>query len=189
MRDKNLPSVQGIGLMGYGKYSSLKHRHARQKWDDMLKRCYGSREENPSYEGCTVHKDWHNFQNFAAWFEKNYPLNYKESLVLDKDLLIPGNKIYGPDTCCLIPYLINHQFKETKRGASNLPIGIGKEHKMYIAKLNRYGVKYTLGSSHYLKEAVEMRRLTKQEYIKELAERFKPILSKKVYIKLSNIKG
>ena len=187
VKNKNYPATLGIGFTGYGKYDSVKYKFARQKWDDMLNRCYGDRESNPSYEGCTVHKDWHNFQNFAAWFESNYPLDCREKLVLDKDILVPGNKIYSEKTCCLIPQLINYQFKETKRG--DLPIGIGKKHNMYFARLNRYGIKYTLASSHSLEEVVEIRRQAKQKYIKELAERFKPILSKEVYIKLSNFKS
>lgn len=26
---------------------------------------------------------------------------------LDKDIFIKGNKVYGPDTCCLVPIRVN----------------------------------------------------------------------------------
>ena len=70
--------------------------------------CYDENElkKEPSYIGCKVCEEWLNFQNFARWIYDN---KYEcDDLELDKDLLIKGNKIYSPNTCCLLPHEINY---------------------------------------------------------------------------------
>ena len=66
-------------------------------------RCYSekSRAENPTYVGCTVCREWHNFQNFAKWYDDNYPSDGHE-YHLDKDILIDGNKEYSPVACMFV---------------------------------------------------------------------------------------
>ena len=43
-----------------------------------------------------------------------------EGLELDKDLLVKGNKVYGPDTCCFIPQAINSLFGQGAKRKKNL---------------------------------------------------------------------
>lgn len=75
----------------------------------MLTRCYDENchRRNASYKNCRVNKRWHNFQNFVEdiqylegydkWKEgKNKKRNPME---LDKDIKVPGNRIYSKDTC------------------------------------------------------------------------------------------
>ena len=70
-------SVVGIGFIGQGpykpstKYISLK---SYSTWVSMLQRCYSNitLERQPTYKGCVVVEEWHNFQNFAKWFEEKY---------------------------------------------------------------------------------------------------------------------
>lgn len=83
-------------------------------WKSMLDRCYSARslERDPTYVGCSVSEDWLTFSNFKQWMmEQNW-----EGLQLDKDLLIEGNKIYGPDTCVFVTQTVN-KFT-TDRGAA-----------------------------------------------------------------------
>ena len=47
-----------------------------------------------------------------------------EGLELDKDLLVKGNKIYGPDTCCFLPGAINSLFSHGQKKKNNLPEGV-----------------------------------------------------------------
>ena len=78
------------------------------KWRWMLLRCYDENElkKEPTYVGCQVCDEWLNFQNFAEWINNNkYECN---DLELDKDLLVKGNKLYSPNTCCLLPHEINY---------------------------------------------------------------------------------
>ena len=92
-------------------------------------------------------KLWHNYQNFAQWFNENR-YDVEGRLHIDKDILYPGNKIYCPDTCLLVPQRINMLFlnKPNKRG---LPNGIIKSSDRYLVKY--CGVEY--GYENTLEEA------------------------------------
>ncbi len=106
VKDPLSPSVHGVGFIGVGDHKvsiSGEHTKAYQVWHSMLARCYScvKQEIQPTYRGCTVHKDWHNFQAFAKWYYGNYPSdggNYQ----LDKDIKIKGNKVYSADTCLFV---------------------------------------------------------------------------------------
>lgn len=103
VKDRLLPSVSGIGFLGVGRHQpSINGKGTKpyRTWWSMLGRCYSKeyQEGKPSYIGCTVCPEWHNFQNFAAWFE----IHYKEGLHLDKDIRVKGNKVYSPETCMFV---------------------------------------------------------------------------------------
>src|SRR5690554_5417998 len=62
-------SVYGVGYLGSGKhrrYVNNKQTYAYNVWVDMLRRCYSNKhlEKCPTYKGCSVCEEWHNFQNF-----------------------------------------------------------------------------------------------------------------------------
>ena len=98
VKDITAPSVCGVGYVGIGSYAS--DHFSYKRWNNMLERCYGPGHEVkfPHYIGCTVVPEWHNFQVFAAWFDDNYVEGYE----LDKDIKVPGNRVYGPDTCIFV---------------------------------------------------------------------------------------
>lgn len=106
VKDKLKPCSCDIGYIGDGKYSAkVNGRNTIQYdvWRNMLKRCYDpkTQEKNPSYIGCSVCSEWHNFQNFAEWYCENYPTDGK-SYHIDKDIKIKGNKVYSPEACTLV---------------------------------------------------------------------------------------
>jgi hypothetical protein len=118
-RDKMQPSVFGIGFFGDGPYKSKENgkiTKSYRAWTNMLKRCYDekSQAKTPTYKGCTVDKNWHNYQTFAKWFEENYP-NDGKKYDLDKDYLVKGNKIYSADTCCFLSHQQNTETSVAKR--------------------------------------------------------------------------
>ncbi len=92
IKDRLSPSVMGVGFIGEGEYQSTLNgvnTKAYSTWRGMFDRSYGDHEKNnKTYAGCSVCPDWHNFQNFAQWFEQNYIEGYQ----LDKDIKIEGNK-------------------------------------------------------------------------------------------------
>lgn len=103
VKDKLKPTSFGVGFIGDGSYKSRAGKgfsRQYQSWQSMLHRCYDHRYQKraPTYKGCSVDKDWHNFQNFAKWFDDNYIEGYQ----LDKDIKVKGNKIYSPDTCLFV---------------------------------------------------------------------------------------
>lgn len=97
----------GVGFLGVGPYKirvNGKLTSYGKKWQSMITRCYREKHA-PSYRDKYVCDSWHNFQNFAAWYES---LEFKQdSWHLDKDILMAGNKVYSPETCVLIPERLN----------------------------------------------------------------------------------
>ncbi|RJX75707.1 hypothetical protein ACRZ5S_18010 [Vibrio scophthalmi] len=93
--DPMAKNTYGVGFMGIGKYNTNSPAH--QVWRGILSRCYS--DKYPSYKDVKVAEVWHNFQNFAEWFEN---LDWKGKAV-DKDLLALGrSKVYSPDRCVLL---------------------------------------------------------------------------------------
>lgn len=93
-----------------------------QSWQRMLERGYSDRYKNrPTYKDAAAVAEWHFFPTFREWALSN---GFDASLELDKDLLVKGNKIYGPETCAYIPKWLNQSLssQQTKRGA--WPMGV-----------------------------------------------------------------
>jgi hypothetical protein len=88
----------------------------------MLRRVFSDKflQENPSYEGCTVSQEWKKFSTFKAWMEQRV----WEGLELDKDILVKGNKEYGPNTCCFVPKYINSLLLDVAKSRGDYPIGV-----------------------------------------------------------------
>ena len=119
MKPKRL--VHGVGNNNADyvvvKYETIDYVDGKQKqelvcfcpfyraWKSMLQRCYSAKfqERNPAYKGCTVSKEWHTFNNFKAWMEKQD----WEGKQIDKDLLFEGNKLYSPETCVFVTRTVN----------------------------------------------------------------------------------
>lgn len=106
LRDPLAKTVFGVGYIGVGQHKAHTKgadTKAFSIWRAMLRRCYyrGSQHHQPSYEGGIVAEEWHNFQTFAEWFEQHYPKDGGK-YQLDKDILVPGNKIYSPKTCSFV---------------------------------------------------------------------------------------
>ena len=136
VNDPYKPSAFGVGYIGVGKYQgSYKKQEtpAYRAWYAMLARCYCTvfQNKNPSYKGCSVAPIWHNFQNFAEWYEKNYPTG-NTRYQLDKDILVKGNKVYSPDTC---KFATNQENSEAARARYwNLVSPQGEYIKVYNLK-------------------------------------------------------
>lgn len=100
----------------------------------MLCRCYSEiyQIKKPSYVGCSTVPEWHYFMTFRAWMlEQDW-----EGKQLDKDLLVNGNKVYGPDTCVFVDSMVNNFILERKNGRGEWPIGVSfkKERNKFVAQ-------------------------------------------------------
>ena len=95
-----------------------------RSWNDMLRRCYGVGEQavHPTYAGCSVSPDWLSLSVFRAWM-LGQPW---EGASLDKDLLYPGNKVYGPDTCVFIQSQLNVFLTDRGAARGEWPIGVSR---------------------------------------------------------------
>ena len=123
VKDPYFPSFFGLAFIGRGAYDTKTSKVAYQKWKNMLTRCYSKeyQDKNPSYIGCIVSDEWHNFQNFAEWFENNSTSN-ENSNHLDKDIRGCG-KIYSPSNCLLVTAMENNQEAHCKTKAFVSPDG------------------------------------------------------------------
>lgn len=124
VKDRFYPSVYGVGFIGVGRYkpsSGNKNTKAYSIWSNMLKRCYchKTQRRQPTYKGCTVCVEWHNYQNFAKWFE----VNYIKGLHLDKDIRSQGEKVYSPETCMFVTCAKNNEKARAKGYKMTSPDG------------------------------------------------------------------
>jgi len=179
------PAVCGVGYLGIGDYKcSINKKKTKQyvSWHSMLVRCYA--KNLPTYTNCSVHPDWHNFQNFAEWFDKNH----KEGMDLDKDILSKGNKVYGPDTCTFVPSDVNTLFVKGKRRRGKYPIGVyySKVARKFSAMLNKTNIRECLGLFNTAEEAFYAYKEAKEKYIKEVAEKYKSVITIECYNALMN---
>lgn len=180
------PRVYGVGFVGVGSFKTSiggKGTEAYSAWSSMMRRCYDSKYwiKNPSYEGCTVHLDWHNFQNFAGWYmsQKWLGLGYQ----LDKDILVSGNKVYSKENCCLVPQEINKSISVYRKSGKLLGVAaLGSKHRATIAFKGRT---IHLGCFDTEEDAVDAYINAKTRNIKELAEEYRGMVDYKVYQKLS----
>ena len=116
--------IFGFGINNVDELTKKPSPKYYETWRTMLKRCYSLKlhKARPSYINCSVSKEWIYLSNFREWFNENYVEGYQ----LDKDLLFPGNKVYGPDTCLFIPQNINSLFTFCNSNRGEYPLGVHK---------------------------------------------------------------
>jgi len=105
-----------------GKSRVVWHCPFHQIWKHMIERCYNPsrQKKQPSYIGCTVDERFRKLMDFKAWME----VQDWEGKQIDKDILFPGNKIYGPDTCVFVSPEVNMFVVERQNQRGNSPIGV-----------------------------------------------------------------
>ena len=170
-------NVLNIGYKGIGCYDSTDKKHY-QKWMSMLKRCYSknNNEKSKSYKTIEVCEEWHNFQNFAQWFEENYI----EGWELDKDLLSFDSKIYSPTSCCFLPNEINIFLKRSGNNHSSNK-GVYPIRNGYKAIIQKYGKQIYLGFHNSLEKARKAYLNEKNKHKMELLEKYKDKLPDRTY--------
>lgn len=91
-------------------------------WSDMMQRVYSDKlhYRQPAYIGCSIAPEWLYFMNFRSWMMFQ---NWKGN-ALDKDIIKPGNKIYGPETCCFVAQKINNLLTDSSVNRGRYPQGV-----------------------------------------------------------------
>lgn len=171
-------TIYGIGYLGVGKHFPHADNNGVQfkkytTWQHMIGRCYceAKRESHLAYSECTVCEEWHNFQNFADWYEKNfYDIGDGTRMHIDKDVLVKGNKVYSPETCIFLPQRINMMFTtKAKRIDADLPNAIYRSKTGYKSAYNGK----SLGVFKTLEEAIDIHQIAKRKHIKQVVEEYK----------------
>lgn len=125
------PIVYNVGILGV-KYPATINGVATKEynaWHGIIERCFSNKlkEKYPTYKNITCCNEWLNYENFYEWLHSQE--NFNKWLVnqkwnIDKDILVKNNKIYSPNTCCLVPQNVNVLFTKRNGNRGNLPIGV-----------------------------------------------------------------
>lgn len=180
-------TMLGIGYLGVGKFdASRDNKKIYRIWQAIFRRCYGNgkHDTKPCYSNCSVATVWHNFQNFASWYEKNYYSIDGQMMQIDKDILYKGNKVYSPETCIIVPNEINALFVRRKEQRGDTPIGVyyDKRNGVYVAFCWTGGSqKEYLGRYNDPVNAFMAYKLRKEKYIKEVADKYKDVIPDQLY--------
>lgn len=138
--------VHGVGLNDWPQtvWAAGKELKSYRTWCSMLKRCYSTiyHTTNPAYRDCTVNGEWHSFVSFERWFTSRY----FDNCALDKDILVQGNREYGPNACLLVTQELNNLLtcNESRRGI--YPMGVRKNGKNFQAAITKHRYALALGT-------------------------------------------
>jgi hypothetical protein len=180
------PGILGRGFIGVGEFASTYPGAGTRKeyllWKTMLVRCYDPKKADyyRTYLDKDVCEHWYNYQNFAYWCQDQagFNLPYFE---LDKDILVPGNKIYSPETCVFVPREVNCLFTGYRPKKNNLPRGVVMAKLRYRVHCpNVEGGQVYVGQYKTLEEAVEVYRTNIKEVMNFYADKYKDIVDPRV---------
>lgn len=157
IKNYNIPTIHKKGIVG-DRTIIRENGHDLKEfgcWKDLIFRVYGNKKTDSTslrYKECKVCEDWIRYPNFFKWVrsQENYDkwLN-GERWCLDKDILIKGNKLYSPETCCLVPVNVNTLFVKRDVVRGGLPIGVIRNHKRFSALYSdQFTKKYAYGGTY-----------------------------------------
>lgn len=172
------PSIYGVGITGnkYPRSINCKMTKEYDTWIHILQRCFDNnlKEKQPSYKDKECCEEWLNYENFYEWLhsQPNFDKWYNgKRWAIDKDILVKGNKVYSPDTCCLIPQNINCLFlkREAERGV--YPIGVCYKKDGFLASYHNpfTNKKEEIGYYSTPKKAFAAYKDYKENLIKKIA--------------------
>ena len=166
--------VYGVGINDHNEFVTTNGKtiNSYALWKSMLSRCYNDdyHKRFPTYIGCTVCKEWLSFSNFKKWIDENYIKGYQ----LDKDILVKGNKVYSPQTCCFVPKEINYLFVKCNGSRGQHPLGVSyhSQHNKFSANMRISNIGKHLGLFNTANEAFQAYKTAKEAYVKEVATNY-----------------
>ena len=185
IKDRSVPTTCGVGFIDVEGASIGKNMTKEyQLWNNMLNRCYNEKElsRNPTYKDCHVSEEWMYLSNFKEWCHQQIGFD-QEGFQLDKDILVKGNKVYSEDTCCFVPAEINSLIIKADRIRGKYPIGIyeDKQAGKFKVRISVEGKQKHIGRYYCEKEAFYAYKVAKEQYIKEVANKWKDQIDPRVY--------
>lgn len=187
--------VYDAGLYEKGQYPSKvggKRTKEYQIWSDMLRRCQPNSNfqlKQPTYIGCTVHPDFIKYQDFAEWCQTQ--IGFRNSRwALDKDILVPGNKVYGPDTCVFVSQALNNLLTHKQAAGEAYPTGVSyyRSYGNFVAQMKAGGKKKFIGYFETPELAEAAYKTAKINEVRRQAEIWKDQIDPRVYTALLNYK-
>lgn len=196
-----------IGDLGrrqdYKSYVGYEKNKAYRVYNGIYRRCYDPEVKKmyPHYKDSAMCDGWKESpESLSEWYESEW-YEIDEDLVVDKDLLFPGNKEYSPSKCCLLPASLNtllsnykkHYYREDtilSRKNNNLPLGVRYDinREKYYGQIKIDDNLITLGYKDTKEEAFEDYKRHKEAYIVVIADRYKDKIPKKIYDALLKVR-
>ena len=143
--------------------------HFYRTWRNMMERCYSKSYlfRRPFYIGCSVDSRWTSFMEFKSWMETQD----WEGKELDKDIMYPGNKVYGPDTCVFVSQSTNKLLTNRANYRGNYALGVDfvEQLNKFRAQINKAGKRYHLGTYDTERQAENAYWEEKRKYILQIA--------------------
>lgn len=177
----------------YIPYITSSRNRAFGIWQGINHRC-NKKSNRRCYDDSVICDSWaRDPELFMEWYWANYYECEGESMAVDKDLLCPGNKVYAPDKCCILPQTLNtmlsnskkHYFsRRTRRNNPVLPLGVrysNSHEKYYGVFMPCGGESIVLGYWDTPEEAFAEYKRHKQADIIIMADRYKNKIPKHVY--------
>lgn len=177
------PVICKRGMIGHKYSPTLNGNNTKEynTWSNMLIRCYDKKFKNnkSTYKDVTCCEEWLLYENFYEWLHSQENFDRWKTLnlsALDKDILFKNNKLYSPNTCCLVPHHVNTLFVKNDSNRGEFPIGVyfDKDKNMFCAHMSRLqdnGTSYQerLGFYFTPEEAFYKYKKEKEKYIKQVA--------------------
>lgn len=134
------PMVLGVGMIGSKYPAKINNVETKeyQAWGNIIDRCFNKKikEKCPTYQNVVCCDEWLLFENFYEWLhsQENFDKWGDKRWEIDKDILVKGNKVYSPETCCLVPQNVNSLFINKSNYRGDLPIGVKRSGKSFMAR-------------------------------------------------------
>ena len=183
--------IFGVATNSKGHYKTRidgKKTKAHTAWYNMLRRAYCPKYHaiNPTYIGCSVAGEWLEYQEFAEWFEAHEYSDY--GYQLDKDLFLPGNKIYAPGRCVFVPRELNTLLTDhgNARGQYKQGVSFYKNANKFVATTCINGKRKYLGLFGNELDAYYAYKKAKEQYVKEKALEWRDDIADNVFDALMN---
>lgn len=139
-------------------------------WKAMAARCKVggvAQKKRPTYIGCVNAFD--SYQAFAEWCQTQIgygTLGY----ALDKDILAPGNKVYGPATCAFVPNALNNFLCSNAAAKGAYPQGVNQCRNKFQARVNTDKKRTHIGMYDTPEAAYEAYKLAKKDRATDWAD-------------------
>lgn len=154
-------------------------------WDAMRRRCRAEEAKFRAYADCTIHPDFVEFPAFKAWAVEQVGYG-TPGYHMDKDIISPGRREYGPETCAFVPREVNHFLHANRWRRDIMPIGVQKHGRKYRAIISIEGKLVYCGTSATPLGAFALYKAAKEVEAKRIAEKWRSAIDPRVYEALMN---
>jgi hypothetical protein len=176
--------IKGIGINDKSIRATVAGKLTKEYslWINMLSRVNDKNYhlKYPTYSSCTISETFKYYHLFYNWCINQIGYN-QDNFVLDKDLLVKGNKHYSENTCTFIPLVINNVIITRISCRGELPIGVSLHQGKYVARCKTNGKLKHIGVFTTIDSAFNAYKEFKESYIKELAELYKEHIDIRAY--------